>query len=189
ANFRRGRHRSRHVSRLRRLSRLPADLRQESRTQRRRNRDCPWNAAGACNGGKADHRTRVRSGGANTSHCHWPPVVRHRASTDLPRRNPDALSSCSAVALPRLRRSPASYQCAHRLSRRGAARGVFGTIWDIGEAGGPLTAGFLIGGLGYAVTFDVFAAVTAAVTFGLMALVRDPKRVANGASGSQSAGS
>ena len=73
--------------------------------------------------------------------------------------------------------------------RLGAAMGVFGTIWDIGEAAGPLIAGFLIGGLGYAVTFDVFAAVTAAVTFGLMALVRDPKRVANGASGSQSAGS
>ncbi len=58
--------------------------------------------------------------------------------------------------------------------RLGAAMGVFGTIWDIGEAAGPMIAGFLIGRLGYAATFDVLAAVTAAVTVGLMALVRDP---------------
>src|SRR5712691_952978 len=57
----------------------------------------------------------------------------------------------------------------------GAAMGVFGTIWDIGEAAGPMIAGFLIGGLGYAATFDVLAAMTAAVTVGLIALVRDPK--------------
>ncbi len=60
--------------------------------------------------------------------------------------------------------------------RLGAAMGVFGTIWDIGEAAGPMIAGFLIGGLGYAATFDVLAAIIAAVTVGLMALVRDPKR-------------
>src|SRR5499426_4170179 len=59
--------------------------------------------------------------------------------------------------------------------RLGAAMGVFGTIWDIGEAAGPMIAGFLIGGLGYAATFDVLAAVIALVSVGLMALVRDPK--------------
>jgi MFS family permease len=59
--------------------------------------------------------------------------------------------------------------------RLGAAMGVFGTIWDIGEAAGPMIAGFLIGGLGYAATFDVLAAIIALVTVGLMALVRDPK--------------
>jgi MFS family permease len=59
--------------------------------------------------------------------------------------------------------------------RLGAAMGVFGTVWDVGEAAGPMIAGFLIGGLGYAATFDVLAAVTAAVTVGVMALVRDPK--------------
>ena len=62
--------------------------------------------------------------------------------------------------------------------RLGAAMGVFGTIWDIGEAAGPMIAGFLIGGLGYAATFDVLAVVIAAVTVGLMALVRDPKAAA-----------
>lgn len=60
--------------------------------------------------------------------------------------------------------------------RLGAAMGVFGTIWDIGEAAGPMIAGFLIGGLGYAATFDVLAAITAAAAVGVMALVRDPKR-------------
>jgi MFS transporter, DHA1 family, multidrug resistance protein len=60
--------------------------------------------------------------------------------------------------------------------RLGAAMGVFGTIWDIGEAAGPMIAGFLIGGLGYAHTFDVLAAATAAAAIGLMAMVRDPKK-------------
>jgi MFS transporter, DHA1 family, multidrug resistance protein len=61
--------------------------------------------------------------------------------------------------------------------RLGAAMGVFGTIWDIGEAAGPMIAGFLIGDLGYATTFDVLAAVIALVTVAVMALVRDPKAV------------
>jgi DHA1 family multidrug resistance protein-like MFS transporter len=60
--------------------------------------------------------------------------------------------------------------------RLGAAMGVFGTLWDIGEAAGPMIAGFLIGGLGYAATFDVLAVIIAAVTVGLMVLVRDPKK-------------
>jgi MFS family permease len=62
----------------------------------------------------------------------------------------------------------------------GAAMGVFGTIWDVGEAAGPVMAGFLIGGLGYAGTFDVLAAIIALVTVALITLVRDPKRAASG---------
>jgi MFS family permease len=58
----------------------------------------------------------------------------------------------------------------------GAAMGVFGTIWDIGEAAGPIMAGFLIGRMGYAPTFDVIAVLTALTAVGLVALVRDPKR-------------
>jgi len=57
----------------------------------------------------------------------------------------------------------------------GAAMGVFGTILDIGEAAGPMIAGVLIGGLGYATTFDVLAGMTVLVAFGLLAFVRDPK--------------
>jgi hypothetical protein len=44
--------------------------------------------------------------------------------------------------------------------------GVFGTIWDVGEAAGDR--------LGLPATFDVLAGVTALVTVGLIALVRDP---------------
>ena len=58
--------------------------------------------------------------------------------------------------------------------RLGAAMGVFGTIWDIGEAAGPMIAGFLIGGLGYASTFDLLAGVSIAVAIGFTVLVRDP---------------
>jgi len=60
----------------------------------------------------------------------------------------------------------------------GAAMGVFGTIWDVGEAAGPIVAGLLIGRMGYAATFDVLAAATAVVTLGLMTFVGDPKREA-----------
>jgi MFS family permease len=58
--------------------------------------------------------------------------------------------------------------------RLGAAMGVFGTIWDIGEAAGPMLAGFLIGGLGYASTFDLLAAMSVAVAIGFVLLVREP---------------
>jgi DHA1 family multidrug resistance protein-like MFS transporter len=59
--------------------------------------------------------------------------------------------------------------------RLGAAMGVFGTVWDIGEAAGPIIAGFLIVGLGYASTFDTLAVVTVVVSIGVVVLVRDPK--------------
>jgi MFS family permease len=62
--------------------------------------------------------------------------------------------------------------------RLGAAMGVFGTVWDIGEAAGPMIAGVLIGALDYALTFDVLAAVIALFTLGLVLLVRDPRPVA-----------
>jgi MFS family permease len=59
-------------------------------------------------------------------------------------------------------------------TRLGAAMGVFGTVFDFGEAMGPIVAGFLIGSLGYAVTFDILAALTLAATVLLMFVVRAP---------------
>jgi MFS family permease len=47
--------------------------------------------------------------------------------------------------------------------RLGTGMGVFGTIWDIGEAAGPILAGILIAQLGYQPAFDAIAAITAAV--------------------------
>jgi DHA1 family multidrug resistance protein-like MFS transporter len=53
--------------------------------------------------------------------------------------------------------------------RLGAGMGVFGTIWDIGEAAGPILAGALIAQIGYQPAFDVIAAIIAAlaVTFAI----------------------
>jgi MFS family permease len=58
--------------------------------------------------------------------------------------------------------------------RMGAAMGVFGTIWDIGEAAGPILAGFLIGQFAYAPAFDVIALATLAATVGFALFVSDP---------------
>ena len=50
-----------------------------------------------------------------------------------------------------------------------------GTIWDIGEAAGPIIAGFLIAGLGFASTFDTLALAIVAVSIGVVLLLKDPK--------------
>ncbi len=88
-------------------------------------------------------------------------------------------SSLSAAARPRRRRGHAGDQCFDRRScldtRLGAAMGVFGTIWDIGEAAGPMIAGIPDRRIWHAATFDVFAAITAAAAVGLIALARDPR--------------
>jgi MFS family permease len=54
-----------------------------------------------------------------------------------------------------------------RRARYGAAHGVFGTIYDIGDALGPIAAGLLVTGLGYSRMFQVMSAVgiTMAVVF------------------------
>jgi MFS transporter, DHA1 family, multidrug resistance protein len=56
--------------------------------------------------------------------------------------------------------------------RLGAGMGVFGTIWDVGEAAGPILAGILIAQIGYPRAFDVIAAITAAIALVFAARVR-----------------
>jgi DHA1 family multidrug resistance protein-like MFS transporter len=56
--------------------------------------------------------------------------------------------------------------------RLGTGMGVFGTIWDIGEAAGPILAGILIGQIGYAPGFEVIAAIIAVVALVFAARVR-----------------
>lgn len=51
-------------------------------------------------------------------------------------------------------------------ARYGAAHGVFGTIYDIGDALGPIAAGVLLASLGYARMFQVMAMVGLAVAVG-----------------------
>ena len=64
-----------------------------------------------------------------------------------------------------------------RRARYGAAHGVFGTIYDIGDALGPIAAGALVAGLGYSRMFQVMSAVaiTMAVVFAV-ATARHPSR-------------
>jgi MFS family permease len=62
----------------------------------------------------------------------------------------------------------------------GAAMGVFGTVWDIGEAAGPIIAGFLIGRMGYASTFDVIAGLIVLVATWLVMRADDPNRPSSG---------
>jgi DHA1 family multidrug resistance protein-like MFS transporter len=56
--------------------------------------------------------------------------------------------------------------------RLGTGMGVFGTIWDIGEAAGPILAGILIGQIGYEPAFDVIAAIIAVVAVAFAARIR-----------------
>jgi MFS family permease len=57
----------------------------------------------------------------------------------------------------------------HR-SSYGAAHGVFGTIYDVGDAAGPLLGGVLVALLGYERTFQIMAAtvLVAALSFALV---------------------
>lgn len=61
-----------------------------------------------------------------------------------------------------------------RAGRMGSAMGVFGTIWDSGEAAGPIVAGFLIASLGYGPAFGLIALFMAGMALLFLAAVRDP---------------
>jgi MFS family permease len=66
-----------------------------------------------------------------------------------------------------------------RRARFGAAHGVFGTISDIGDALGPVSAGVLVAGIGYTHMFQVMAAIALAmaVAFAIVtATVRAERR-------------
>jgi DHA1 family multidrug resistance protein-like MFS transporter len=60
-------------------------------------------------------------------------------------------------------------------ARYGAAHGVFGTIYDVGDAAGPIVAGLLVAAWGYATMFQLMAsaAIAAAVVFYLFSTARD----------------
>jgi MFS transporter, DHA1 family, multidrug resistance protein len=65
----------------------------------------------------------------------------------------------------------------HR-ARYGAAHGVCGTIYDIGDALGPIAAGLLVAGIGYAHMFQVMAAIaiTMAIVFAIVTATVDAQR-------------
>jgi len=67
-----------------------------------------------------------------------------------------------------------------RRARYGAAHGVFGTIYDVGDAAGPIVAGILVAAVGYPRMFQVMAtiALTMAITFGVASREAATHRVA-----------
>lgn len=65
-----------------------------------------------------------------------------------------------------------------RAGRMGSAMGVFGTIWDSGEAAGPVLAGILVARAGYGVAFGALAAGLGFVALLFAFAVPDPERAA-----------
>ncbi|MGH9324013.1 MAG: MFS transporter [Vicinamibacteria bacterium] len=62
-----------------------------------------------------------------------------------------------------------------RRARYGAAHGVFGTIYDVGDASGPIAAGVLVGAIGYSRMFQVMAMVALAMAVGFSVASRGGK--------------
>jgi hypothetical protein len=68
-------------------------------------------------------------------------------------------SSRTRPASPPRQRPRARISRPTRRARYGAAHGVFGTIYDVGDALGPIVAGVLVAAVGYTRMFQVMAAV------------------------------
>jgi hypothetical protein len=62
-----------------------------------------------------------------------------------------------------------------RRARYGAAHGVFGTIYDVGDALRPITAGLLVASVGYARMFQVMASVAFLVMLAFVLLSGTPQ--------------
>lgn len=57
----------------------------------------------------------------------------------------------------------------------GSAMGVFGTIWDTGEAFGPILAGFLIASMDYSPAFTLIGLLMAVAALFFAVFVSDPQ--------------
>ena len=55
-----------------------------------------------------------------------------------------------------------------------SAMGVFGTIWDSGEAAGPILAGFLVARLSYFNSFLIISGLIAVAATIFAAAIKDP---------------
>jgi len=60
-----------------------------------------------------------------------------------------------------------------KAGRMGSAMGGFGTIWDIGDASGPILAGLLIGSLGYTLGFSLIGGLIALSAFVFAITLKD----------------
>jgi MFS family permease len=72
-----------------------------------------------------------------------------------------------------------------RRARYGAAHGVFGTIYDVGDALGPILAGVLVATVGYGAMFQTMAGIALVVTaaFGLVSQRTRPQEQGNQSTG------
>lgn len=61
-------------------------------------------------------------------------------------------------------------------TRYGAAHGVFGTVYDVGDAGGPLAGGLLVQAWGYSPTFQLMALLAALTAMAFAWLSRSGSR-------------
>jgi MFS family permease len=64
-----------------------------------------------------------------------------------------------------------------KAGRMGSAMGVFGTIWDTGEAAGPILAGFFIAALNYFNGFLIISGVMALAAVIFAVSVKDPTQL------------
>ena len=90
-------------------------------------------------------------------------VVLISTVTAVPALVPAVVLYAAGIALTAAAASAYITDLSHR-ARYGAAHGVFGTIYDVGDATGPIAAGFLVAAVGYAATFRIMACVTLAIT-------------------------
>ncbi len=63
-----------------------------------------------------------------------------------------------------------------KVGRMGSAMGVFGTIWDTGEASGPILAGFLIASLSYFNGFLIISGLMALAAAVFALTIKDPTK-------------
>jgi MFS family permease len=88
---------------------------------------------------------------------------------------PAVLMYAAGVAVTTAATSAYITDIAHR-ARYGAAHGVFGTIYDVGDAAGPILAGLLVSVWGYAAMFRLMALAAIIVGFTFYFLSRSPER-------------
>ena len=60
-------------------------------------------------------------------------------------------------------------------ARYGAAHGVFGTIYDVGDAAGPIVAGLLVAAWGYTQMFQIMAMTAIVIAMAFYVLSRTAK--------------
>lgn len=112
-----------------------------------------------------------RSRRSSMGHCRWPDCVQPAvlflaAATHLWALVAAVVTYAAGVATTTAATS-AFITDVTRRARYGAAHGVFGTIYDVGDALGPIAAGILVATVGYERMFQVMAlvALTMAVVF------------------------